>query len=501
MNPLLEPDALRLALVDVQRRYRRQRRQGALRLALAVAGGVVMLLGLWRALNLSALPPLSFPLALLVGVVAGLTVLCTPSVTRRQFTLLDAARLVDSHGQLCGLLTTAWTLPEALSASQRFESTGVQVWEAALHDRVRSQAREAARALRPPEVLPAPPALVWAGPAAALGLATVCWLVPPLSAGLPVTSPPPAEVVDDVASAAELPQAAVPMPEADATSLSAAAGPVPDTEPSGGFGLDVPRAPVSSAPDGPAISTRLPGAPATDLGSLADVRPGDTSGWGNGWHMGASGTQARTTTDASTRDTPFGVQEPGDFENQLAPPGGGVTGLPYNPPLPPGVAPLQQEAAPGSSGRRASSGGRGIESEGTDKCVEGCLTSNDMNRGAPRPPSTSKPPDGEAAGSGTSDSGSSVAGDSSVVGLGAGTLRPIGSRSRIELNATAGVSADRLQVLAVPSSARSTAIQATRAPSASGAEWINAPEAPGASGNVPEVARATVRAYFERRSP
>ncbi len=505
------PDALFQALVDVQRRRRRQQRLGTLRLALLVVGGVLLLLGLWRAFYPSAFPPLSFPLALLVAVVAALTVLCTVSLAQQEFTVLDAAWLVDSHAQLSGLLPTALTLPPAFSASEITGLSGVQLWEVALQDRLRSQAQETVRSLSPLQILPAPPVRVWAGAASSLGLAAVCWLVPPLAPRLPVIALPPAAVVEDAPTAGPSP-ATMPMTAADGPGEPAVTRSAAVAQPTGGSGLAVPRAPLSPVPEGSAVSARPSAAPETDPGDRAAVRPGKTSGWGDGWHMGAPAAQAQTAgtargSNASIRDTPFGSQEPGDFENRLAPHGAGVTGLPYNPPLPPGSRPMQQEAAPGSSGRRASSGGRGIESEGTDKCVEGCLTSKDMNGGAPHPPSPrpATPPDGATAGTGTSDSGSGVAGESSGVGLGAGTLRPMGSRSRIELSAGAGVDADRFQVLAAPSDAQSNGLQSTTPPvpsvlPGSGAVWASALEAPGASGSIPEAARATIRAYFDRRN-
>ncbi|WP_309571860.1 hypothetical protein, partial [Deinococcus sp.] len=120
----------------------------------AAAGGVLVLLGLWQALHPPALPPLSFPLALLVGVVAGTAVLRTPGLIQQDFTLLDAARLVDSHAQLCGLLPTVLTLPEARSASDMTSPSSVQVWQATLHERLRTQAHEAASSLNPLQVLP-----------------------------------------------------------------------------------------------------------------------------------------------------------------------------------------------------------------------------------------------------------------------------------------------------------------------------------------------------------
>ena len=162
------PDALFQALVDVQRRRRRQQRLGTLRLALLVMGGVLLLLGLWRAFYPSALPPLSFPLALLVGVVAALTVHSTVSLAQQEFTVLDAAWLTDSHAQLSGLLPTALTLPPAFSASETAGLSGVQLWEVALQDRLRSQAQEAVRSLSPLQILPAPPLRVWAGAASSL---------------------------------------------------------------------------------------------------------------------------------------------------------------------------------------------------------------------------------------------------------------------------------------------------------------------------------------------
>jgi hypothetical protein len=208
----------------------------------------------------------------------------------------------------------------------------------------------------------------------------------------------------------------------------------------------------------------------------------------------------RAGASRTTRDTPFGSRESGQFQNESVTAGRTLASAPYDPSTAPGAPPMQQKSAPGTSKLRAASGGRGIESEGADRCVQGCLTNNDMNRGAPQPRAATrrKPPGGDTR-SGTSDSGGGAAGSSSGVGLGVGTLRPLQSSVAVDLT-SAGVMGDHIQVLAAPGPV--TAVAALGAGAAAPtAAWRAAPESPSPTTDIPPDARATVRTYFDRSAP
>ncbi|PNY80124.1 hypothetical protein [Deinococcus koreensis] len=489
------PQALEDALGRVQRAHERQRRRAALRRGLAGLALTLLGLGMVKTLNLAPLPlPLAGLLAAGVGVCTGLVLLRAPRLTR-----LDAARLSDRRAALDGLLTTALTLPgTARSSPVAPASSGAAPWEAALSVRVLAQAQAAAPSLHAARIVPPTPRRAWSWPAGLLGLALLVWLLPPLPRGPVTATVPPAAVVGETTPSQASPAAGPTANPAGAPIVNEpepeAAGASADLPAAGGRGPGTSAAPVSDAASGAgrARGPASPGAPAASTEPAARLREARQA-------VGAGAEGATSSGPARggqrTQDTPFGSRESGEFRNQSVTSPDRLASAPYDPSTAPGARPMQQKSDPGSSGLRSASGGRGIESEGADKCVEGCLTNDDMNRGAQ--PAAGKPraPGGETA-SGTSDSGSGAAGSSSGVGLGVGELRAIESRVRADLGAGESLNADRIQVLAAPQAEAGPGRTRTDV----GARWLRSPEPPAASASIPDSARATVRAYFERGS-
>lgn len=489
--------ALDQALGGVRRQHARQRRRAALRRGLLVAALALLGLGLARVLTLAPLAlAVAVPVALGMGLLAGTLLLRNSALTP-----LDAARLSDRRAALDGLLTTALTL----RAAPTLPLASSPEWEAALRERVLAQAGAAAAVLRPEQIVPAAPRRVWSWPAGVLGLALFAWVVPPLPVRPVMVTVPPAAVVGE---GTPVPPPATPGPAADVSGAPIVNEPEPEpqaaVQPTAAQGPSDPGPGSSTAPVSNAVSGQ--GGTAAQADSGAPVAP---SGQGpqprEARQPVGAGTEGAVTTNSvgggtGTRDTPFGSRESGDFQNQSVTSPDRLAAAPYDPATAPGATPMQQQSDPGSSGLRSASGGRGIESEGADKCVEGCLTNDDMNRGAPADPSRPRAPGGETA-SGTSDSGSGAAAGSSGVGLGVGTLQPLQSRTRTELGGAPGESADRLQVLAAPRQERRPPTSSPSAQTGGGA-WTRTPEAPSASASsIPDSARATVRAYFERTQP
>ncbi|MFC3835225.1 MULTISPECIES: hypothetical protein [Deinococcus] len=479
---LAADSGVRAALGAVQRRARLLRVHASVRHALwGVALGLTVL-GVGRLLGLITL---SLTVAVMASAAVGTVYGLLDWWRSPAPTPLDAARTADRRAALSGLLTTALTLPEHPT----------QPWEKALHARVQARAHEAAATLNPTTLLPVPAARVWLWPAALVAVAACLWWPAPVTLERAATEVPRAQAVDEPTESLATPST----PEA-ATDTSSPVVNEPTPEP--------------EIPEAQAATTAAPqGGPTSDVASVAAPagQPGAVAGTGgtaarSPLREARQGVTPGTAGDSSsvsavpggrTQDTPFGSRESGQFQNQSVTPAENLASAPYDPSTTPGAQAMQQKSDPGSSGLRAASGGRGIESEGADRCVQGCLTNNDMNRGAqPASGAARKKPGGETQ-SGTSDSGGGAAGSSSGVGLGVGTLNPIQSSAVTELGG-AGVLGDRIQVLAAPERVPTTL--STAAATGTGG-WQAASEAPTPTTDIPPDTRATVRSYFDRTTP
>lgn len=468
------------ALRPVQARLRAQAWAARARHATATAAGTALLGALLHLI----VPELTAPVALGAAVLTGGARLAWPGAPRPD--LLSAARTVDRRAGLDGLLVTALSapLPDPHAAPHADPFGGDPAgWGVALRARLDTQAAQATRQLDLPALLPGPGLRVWASPLLGVALGVAAWHLPPL----------PAAPVARVIASPTPPNPDLPSP-------------------------DLPSpAPTSAQPTSPpSASSPPPGAPDAPAGTISD-RPGAGRGAGQDAPLPEARqdvTPAAPTPDATgtpragggTQDTPFGSRENGQFTNQSVTNPDRLAAAPYDPTTAPGAAAQQQKADPGSSGLRAASGGRGIESDGADRCVQGCLTNNDMNRGAAPDPARPRNPQGQTA-SGTSDSGSAgTAGSSSGTGLGRGTLVPLTTRVQGELGGAAGAGG-RVQVLAAPDPATTGAAStATTSFTAAAGAWPTVPETPPpglptSSAPIPRGAQAAVRAYFDRSAP
>ncbi|WP_418514363.1 hypothetical protein [Deinococcus sp. RM] len=479
--------ALMAALRPVQARLHAQAWAVQTRAALTVTGGAALLGGLLHALWPGPVAGLNPAGVVGAALLAGVARLAWHAPARP--TLPDAAQVADRRAGLSGLLGAAL-------GSQPTPDP----WSAALHARLDGQADAAARTLHARTLLPAPPARVWAAPLLLLALGAGAWGLP--APVRPDQGPEAARMIEEPPTP-PIPTGAGPTPAAPA---DAAVSPVPTTKPDENPGADT-GARTDAAPDPGTRSdaptglgtigraTAVPGRAPT-LPRLTEARQGVTPAA----HAPREPTPAAPGT--RTQDTPFGSRENGQFENQSVTDPDRLAAAPYDPTTAPGARAQQQKTDPGSSGLRAASGGRGIESDGADRCVQGCLTNNDMNRGAAPDPARPKNPQGQTT-SGTSDSGGAgTAGSSSGTGLGRGTLRPLNTRVQGELGGAAGAGG-RVQVLAAPDDRSAAAPAATSAGAAS--RWTPGPDlappdlpAPTA---IPPGAQDAVRAYFDRSSP
>lgn len=479
------PPAWSAALGAVQRREHVRRRRATLRGAALVLGGVTLLLALTR---FTPLPGPTLSQALGAGLGGAAAWLAAQAWRARPFPPLSAAQLADRRAGLDGVLTTALTLPPALDALEQ-----------ALHGRVRERADQAARTLPLAQVVPADPPRAWMVPAALLLAAAVAWTVPaPARVAVPAAAVVPAPDEQAATPAGTNPTAA---PDASASGTSGAAPAEPGT----------PDIPVGQEP------TDTPDAQATAQTGAA--RAGGTVTSGTGTLQGEAdfspqrlreARQAILPTDTAlyqkslraagrggVNDSPFGSREGGRVSEQATPEDPrSLASAPYDPTTASGKS-QQQKADQNSSGLRSASGGRGLESDGSQRCVDQCLTNNDMNRGGDRSRDAQKPP-GEGTSAGTSDSGAQAAQSSSGTGLGVGQLRNVSTSYRASIASTAGVDADRVRVLVAPTA---TPAGASAPGSVSGAAWSPAPEDPLAPGSVPAGARDVVRAYFNRSTP
>ncbi|GMA15710.1 hypothetical protein E5F05_06020 [Deinococcus metallilatus] len=471
--------ALTTLLRGVQRREAGRRRWRRLGWAVTVGLGTLALGGLAYLLHAplgvpSPSPALTAGLAGLLGglTALGLEVRATPPGPQ------EAARLADRRLGLHDLLGTALTLPG---------QTGDPL-EVALHTRIRAQAEEAARPRQAADVVP-PPSPTWARvPAGLAALALLVWLLPPLPA--PVRLAAPAEARAEVLRTPEPVRATAGEKVAPAT-LSPSPSPASPAAP-----------PTGTQPKTPAVTAQA---------NAGKERPGVAVSGAAGTRSRAPGLdrpreaqtslveEARSPGSAgpgggSTRDTPFGSREGGHVPpEELRSNPDALAAAPYDPGGPGSQTQHQKNSGPPEL--RQASGGRGVESEGRDRCVQGCLTNNDMNRG--QTPRASKPSDPEGhPQSGTSDSGGGAAGSTSSVGLGSGRLPDITVRYRQQLLAGNPRNAERVRVLAAPG-----ASPPEPAPGAATAgPWTAQPEPPLTPDHIPDAARDTVRAYF-RRTP
>ncbi|THF88628.1 hypothetical protein E7T09_05415 [Deinococcus sp. KSM4-11] len=479
------PLTLEDALNAVQRRERLVRLHLAGRHALWIAAVTLPSLGGARLLGLLLIP---LAPAATLAVVLGVILAAVWWWRQPAPTPLDVARTADRHAGLAGLLTTALTLPGHMP----------QPWEEALHARVHAQAREAAAILHPETLLPLPVARSWLWPAALVILAAALWWPAPLALNRTAGLLPTAVAVEEPSPAASATATIAPSPD---TSAPVVNEPTPEPETSNlpvpGSGQPVAGGQATSTASSAKSALAPAGAVTPATGRSASQRPREAR---QGVTPGtARDSSADTAAQASrTRDTPFGSREAGQFQNESVTPAENLASAPYDPASAPGATPMQQKADPGTSALRAASGGRGIESEGADRCVQDCLTNNDMNRGAPPSTSRARPPGGETR-SGTSDSGGGAAGSSSGVGLGVGHLTPIRSTTATDLGGS-GVLGDRIQVLAAPEPAGAGMSQGGHAPVSAGT-WQTAPELPTSTTDIPPDVRATVRTYFDRLTP
>ncbi|BBN94423.1 hypothetical protein DEGR_11560 [Deinococcus grandis] len=422
--------ALTAALRPVQARLHAQAWAVQTRAALTVTGGAALLGGLLHALwpgPVAGLNPAEVVgAALLAGGALAWHAPARP-------TLPDAAQVADRRAGLSGLLGAAL-------GSQPTPDP----WSAALHARLDGQAAAAARSCTPAPCCPPRPR-GWGRAPAAAGPGAGAWGLP--APVRPDQGPEAARVIEEPPPDPHRGRAD-PGGPGGRRSLAGAhhqAG----REPRRRRGRPHGRGPgarhaVRRADRGGhhRPSDRRAG-PRPTLPRLTEARQGVTP----------AAQAPREPTPAApgtrTQDTPFGSRENGQFENQSVTDPDRLAAAPYDPTTAPGARAQQQQADPGSSGLRAASGGRGIESDGADRCVQGCLTNNDMNRGAAPDPARPKNPQGQTT-SGTSDSGGAgTAGSSSGTGLGRGTLRPLNTRVQGELGGAAGAGG-RVQVLAAP---------------------------------------------------
>ncbi|BDP44205.1 hypothetical protein DAETH_41740 (plasmid) [Deinococcus aetherius] len=474
-----ETPSLTTLVRGVRRRETGRRRWGRVAWAVAAGAGTLALFGLWQVVRAPlSLPPVSAPLATgLAGGLAALTLLglelrASPPNER------EAARLADRRLGLHDLLGTALTLPE----------TANDPLEAALHARVRAQAEAAARPLRPANVVP-PPSLAWGRlPGGLAALALVAWLVPPLRAPvrLVASAEPRAEAIRTQEPSKTASGGTMTLPSSATTPQ-----PTPDevaeaeekkTEPS------TPQAQAGTERSGGAVTTatgtggRAPGLDRPREARNALVK--ETTTPGSEAHPGGG----------STRDTPFGSRESGSFSEQEARSNpDALAAAPYDPSAP--GSGTQKQKSGGAPEERRASGGRGVESDGDDRCARDCLTNNDMNRGSA--PRAAKPPAPDNRNqSGTSDSGGGAAGSTSGVGLGQGRMAAVTVRFRQRLLAGNESQGDRVRVLAAPGTSPPMASPGA----ATAGPWTPQAEPPLTPDDIPAAAQDTVSAYF-RRTP
>ena len=206
--------------------------------------------------------------------------------------------------------------------------------------------------------------------------------------------------------------------------------------------------------------------------------------------------QTQATGDpGSVQNSPFGSRESGSLVNEQLPDNpNALAAAPYDPGSK-GSGVVKQKSS-GPTGLRVASGGRGVESDGDDRCVQGCLTNNDMNRGTQTPTAAKPKSPGGSTRSGTSGGGG-AAGNSSTVGLGTAQAREVSVTLRRQLLGGVTLDADRVRVLAAPD------LPASSGPGGAAAQagsWTRQPERLTPTDAVSAEARSAVQTYF-RRTP
>lgn len=454
-------DPLILKLSALRSRMRRRASVVWLAWSLVAAVLAVGLMGLWQALG-GAVPgrDVLFGLALIVAMV-DLLVLAL-SQRRRSPSLVQAARLAERQLGVSELFSTVLTLPQQAETPL----------EAALAGRVRRQADGVAGSFQPAHVrLPGP------GPwLPRLALLAACspalWALPILK-----SAPPAVQVQVQV-------QPPAPDPSTPDTPTRQEAGAQPSAPSSSATAEGQPastrEAPAVQVPGAMAPflreSNRALGADAATKGAASTGNSGGNRSTLAGSREGAGQAQApRTGSEPALAAAPY---DPGSAGSQTKP-----------------------QRTGGKAGTRTASGGRGLESDSRDKCVAGCLTNSDMNRGnQPRGTHPQGTRSSDQTQSGTSDSGGTAAGASSSVGLGSGQMGALGGALKTERLTGGVVAGEQVQVL----STDSRSVGGVAAGVAGRGAWVRSSEAALPDTALPDThtdpaAQAVVGTYFARK--
>lgn len=429
--------------------------------SLVAAVLTVGLLGLWRALGGAVPGRGALPILPLIVAMVALLVLALLQ-RRRSPSLVQAARLAERQLGVSELFSTVLALPEQAETPL----------EAALAERVRRQADGVAGSFQPARVrLPGPGP--WLPRLAFLAvLSPALWALPILK-----SAPPAVQVQVQVQPPAPDPstpdtparQEAGDQPSAPSNSAAAEGQPASTRE-----------APAVQAPGAMAPflreSNRALGADAATKGTASTGNSGGNRNTLAGSREGAGQAQApRTGSEFALAAAPY---DPGSAGSQTKP-----------------------QRTGGKAGTRTASGGRGLESDSRDKCVAGCLTNSDMNRGnRPRGSHPQGTRSSDQTQSGTSDSGGTAAGASSSVGLGSGQMGTLNVPLKTERLTGGLVAGEQVQVL----STDTRAVGNIPAGVAGRGAWVRSSEAALPDTALPDTrtdpaTQAVVGAYFARK--
>ena len=458
--------------------------------------GVLGIQGLLHALY----PAWNWPQALLLAGALALALLTLLEGRAERVTLAHAARLTDRRLDLDDLLGTALSVPPPQVQGMQAQTSGRPAELAlAMWTRLQTRAEQAASQIRPEQVFQKrtsrsrSQATRWPLPLAPLVLAPAAlllWLLPP------ITLPRPA-VAQAVTVPVQQTQASQPVSQSADVGASvqaqarAAASPAP--------------AQVTPPPSNSASSTQGPtldGAStnkATGAAAAGGKAPTQAFMRESRSALQATGGVATEATGdpGSVQNSPFGSRESGSLVNEQLPDNPrALAAAPYDPGSK-GSGVVKQKSS-GPTGLRAASGGRGVESDGDDRCVQGCLTNNDMNRGNQTPTAAKPKPPGGSTRSGTSSGGGGTAGNSSTVGLGTAQAREISVTLRRQVLGGVTFNSERVQVLAAPDSPDGTGQNGMAA--AQAGSWTRQPERLTPTDAVSAEARSAVQTYF-RRTP
>ena len=452
--------------------------------------GVLGMQGLPHALY----PAWNWHQALLLAGALALVLLTLLEGRAERVTPVLAARLTDRRLGLDDLLSTALSVPPPyIETTGRAAELALAMWT-----RLQTRAEQVAHQIRPEQVFqkrasrnqagrwPLPVALLLLAPAALL-----LWLLPPLTLPRPTQAQAVAVPVGQtqasqpVSPSADMGAAAQAQARSAASPTAAQATPPSNTSAPSSQGPTLDGASTSKSK---AAGVVAGGGRAPTQAFMRDSR--------NTLQGGGAATEA-TGDPGSVQNSPFGSRESGSLVNEQLPDNPrALAAAPYDPGSK-GSGVVKQKSS-GPTGLRAASGGRGVESDGDDRCVQGCLTNNDMNRGNQAPTAPKPKPPGGSTRSGTSSSGGGAAGSSSAVGLGTAQTREVSVTLRRQLLGGVTLNSERVQVLAAPDTPVSGGQTSTAA--AQAGSWTRQPERLTPTDTVSAEARSAVQTYF-RRTP